>query len=72
MQSTGQALRHRVQPMHQASSMTRQRARPLGAAFGIERQRRPAGDARQPDDAFGAAGRAVVDRRPRRAAIASA
>jgi hypothetical protein len=31
MQSTGQALMHSVQPMHQASSMTAMPARALGA-----------------------------------------
>jgi hypothetical protein len=63
MQSTGQALMHSVQPMHQASSITAS-ARAFVAAAGSS------GSTGRPviapaADAFGAAGRAAVDgRRP--------
>ena len=61
MASVGQASRQSVQPMHQPSSMTATARGPSDAVGGIQRQRGAAGQRGQARDAFGAAGRALID-----------
>ncbi len=72
MQSTGQALMHSVQPMHQALVDDRQLARALDAVGWVQRHGGQAGDGGQAADALGAARRALVDAAPRLLAMASA